>query len=76
MNLIIEHFIPPDEVMRLEQKLEFSEEIDDWVIKEFEANPLKKPASAFTFKRPLCNFSKMAISFGDANPRYRPENIL
>ena len=39
-------------------------------------NPVKKPASAFQFRRPICNFSKMAISFGDPNPRYRPENIL
>ncbi|CAK61968.1 unnamed protein product (macronuclear) [Paramecium tetraurelia] len=76
MNLIIEHFIPEDEEKRLKEKLEFSEEQDDWVIKEFEANPLKKPASAFIFRRPICNFSRMAINFGDANPRCRPENIL
>ena len=63
-------------VDRLEKKLEFNEELDDWCIKEMEANLLKKPGSAFTFKRPVCNFSRMALSFGDNNPRFRPENIL
>ncbi len=34
INLIIEHFIPADEVKKLENRLEFSEEVDDWVIKD------------------------------------------
>lgn len=76
MNLIIEYFIPADEVERLEKKIEFSEELDDWCVKELETNPLPKQASAYTYKRPLCNFAKMSLSFGDTNPRYKPENIL
>ena len=31
INLIIEHFIPEDEVKKLQQKLDFSDELDDWV---------------------------------------------
>lgn len=44
MNFIIEHFIPAEEgiiiiiklkiVQRLEKKLEFNEEVDDWILKE------------------------------------------
>ena len=66
MNLIIEHFIPADEVRRLEAKLEFSEEVDDWMVKEIdEESRLEKPTSALEQKRPLCDFSRMAINFGD-----------
>ena len=32
LNLIIEHFIPHEEVSKLESKLVFSEEVDDWVL--------------------------------------------
>jgi hypothetical protein len=34
IDLIIEHFIPKNEVEKLESKLEFSEEVDDWTIKD------------------------------------------
>lgn len=34
MNLIIENFIPEDEVKKLESKLIFNEEIDEWVVKD------------------------------------------
>ncbi|KAM3134225.1 hypothetical protein pb186bvf_013645 [Paramecium bursaria] len=75
MNFIIEHFIPAEEVQRLEKKLEFNDEVDDWILKEDQMTQ-KKIQSVYNFKRPLCNFSKMAINFGDPNPRFRPENIL
>ena len=35
INLIIEHFIPDEEVNKLKKKLDFSEELDDWVIKDY-----------------------------------------
>ena len=41
-----------------------------------EENRMEKPPSALDFKRPLCEFARMAINFGDQNPRFRPENIL
>ena len=34
MNIIIENFIPHDDVNKLESKLEFSEELDDWTFKD------------------------------------------
>lgn len=34
IDLIIEHFIPQDEVKKLENKLTFSDELEDWTIKD------------------------------------------
>ncbi len=41
-----------------------------------EDNKVEKPGSSLDFKRPLCEFARMAINFGDQNPRFKPENIL
>ena len=47
MNLIIEHFIPADDVKRLELKLEFSEEVDDWMVKDTDEEArIERPGSA------------------------------
>lgn len=37
---------------------------------------VERPSSGFGLIRPTCELSRMAISFGDTNPRYRHENIL
>ena len=77
MNIIIENFIPHDDVNKLETKLEFSEELDDWTFKDPSTDTLGyKIKSVFNLSHPLCEFSRMAIQFGDQNPRFRPENIL
>lgn len=57
-------------------RLEFSDEVDDWVIKETEGPTKPNPGSALNLKQPLCEFARMAISLGDDNPRFRPDNIL
>ncbi|EGR28887.1 kinesin motor domain protein [Ichthyophthirius multifiliis] len=63
---------------KLQKIIEFSEELDDWIIKDSTHKDMiqKKPQSAFGFKRPLCEASRMAINLGDSNPRYRTDNIL
>ncbi|KAL4490988.1 hypothetical protein ABPG72_008724 [Tetrahymena utriculariae] len=78
IDLIIEHFIPQNEVKKLEQKLIFSDEDGDWNIKEDtnENHKISRPASVFGFKRPICESARMAIKFGDSNPRFRTDNIL
>jgi hypothetical protein len=74
INLIIKNFVPESEVIKLQTRLVFSEEIDDWVIREdFE---IERPGSVLGQKRPLCEYTKMAISELDSNPRHRPDNIL
>ena len=31
---------------------------------------IKRPGSSLNLKRPMCEFARMAISFGDGNPRF------
>ena len=50
--------------------------MDDWIIEDSEGPPLSNPGSAFNFKRPLCEFTRLGITCGEDNPRYRPDNIL
>lgn len=56
----------------------YSEEMNDWTIKDLqnEEVKVKRPGSSLGLKRPMCEFSRMAISFGDGNPRFRVDNIL
>ncbi|KRW98337.1 P-loop containing nucleoside triphosphate hydrolase [Pseudocohnilembus persalinus] len=75
-NLIIDHFVPQEEVKKLENRLEYSEEIDDWVVKQTDEVKVQRPGSSIGLKKPMCEFARMAVSFGDANPRFRHDNIL
>lgn len=62
----------------MESKLQYSDELDEWEIKDSgdQAMIVERPPSGFNLIRPTCEFSRMAISFGDPNPRYRHENII
>jgi len=60
----------------LESRLEFSDDVDDWIVKETDDFKATRPGSSLGLRKPMCEFSRMSISFGDANPRYRPDNIL
>ena len=60
----------------MQKRLEFDEELDDWIIKEYEGPPIPNPGSVFGYKRPLCEFVQVAVALGDDNPRFRPDNIL
>ena len=62
MNIIIEHFIPSEDVNKLEFKLEFSDELDDWTFKDpLQDSDSMKVKSVLGLPRPLCEFSRMAI---------------
>ena len=37
---------------------------------------MNKPESALGLRYPLCEYSRMAVSFQDHNPRFRFDNIL
>lgn len=78
-ELIIDSFIPEEEFKKLEERLFFDEEIDDWQIKDKNDESLKRiefPVSALDYKRPMCKFSRMAVNFGELNPRYKYDNVL
>jgi kinesin family protein 3/17 len=80
-NLIIEHFVPPEDYKKLEKQTEWSEEHNDWFIrapgtfKELKTGS-KRPQSAVGMKRPTSEYSRIAKGLGDLNPRYKFDNIL
>lgn len=79
-NLIIENFIQPEEVKKMEKMIEWNDELNDWVIrtpgfKELKSGS-KRPQSAVGMKRPTSEYSRIAKGLGDLNPRYKFDNIL
>lgn len=76
---IIENFIPPAEVARLEKRVIYDEDLDDWRLESLSAlgRPrLKRPLSTDPSKRPMCRSAKLAIAAGNIDPRYRADNVL
>lgn len=69
--MIIEHFVPIQEVASIQHRLEFDEGFDDWVIVESNQNPKPNPGSALGLKSALNTEARMAVACGDDNPRFR-----
>ncbi|KAI9145064.1 P-loop containing nucleoside triphosphate hydrolase protein [Paraphysoderma sedebokerense] len=70
---IIENFIPPEEVSKVEKRAVWDENIQEWQITP---KRLQRPIACPGFKRPISLYAKRLIASGNTNPRYRPENIL
>jgi len=79
-SLMIENFIPTDEINKIELRAQWSEEIDDWVLPNLHlsGNSLraKRPSSALGLKRPTSEYARLAKNLGDTNPRFRYDNIM
>lgn len=79
-SLIIDNFIPEDEVKKITDMAKWNEELNDWVIKPPKKFQKKKggnrPVSAVGMKRPTSEYSRIAKGLGDINPRFKFENIL
>ena len=79
-SLIIDNFIPEDEVKKVTDMAKWNEELNDWVIKPPKKFQKKKggvrPVSAVGMKRPTSEYSRIAKGLGDVNPRFKFENIL
>ena len=77
---IIENFIPPSEKLKIECRAGYDEEKDDWVLSTNRQKGLdqriKRPISIPSIRRPICQYSKIILSMGDSNSRYRGDNIL
>lgn len=74
--MIIENFVPISEVASIQHRLEFDESLDDWVIVERNPRPKPSPGSALGYRYPLCSEGRIAIAYGDDNPRFKQENII
>mmetsp|Transcript_30808 Transcript_30808/g.87134 ORF Transcript_30808/g.87134 Transcript_30808/m.87134 type:complete len:456 (-) Transcript_30808:81-1448(-) len=81
-NLVIEAFVPPDEVQKVQSRAQWDDQKEQWVLERIsdftkrEQATSKRPVSAANIRRPTTDFAKMAQSCGDQNPRFKGENIL
>uniref|UniRef100_A0A3B4BNA4 Uncharacterized protein n=1 Tax=Periophthalmus magnuspinnatus TaxID=409849 RepID=A0A3B4BNA4_9GOBI len=74
--LLIENFIPPEEKIKITQRLQFDSEEDQWRLKpQLKLN--MRPLSAVGYKRPISQFAQMAVATATGTPsRYQAENIM
>nr|AMS24209.1 kinesin 2 protein [Marsilea vestita] len=83
-NLIIERFIPPEEVTKIMQRVSWDDENETWIFRSahnyagsgLESAPMQRPPSAVGRSRPTCQKSLQCLAQGTSNPRYLDENIL
>lgn len=76
--LIIENFIPVDEKNKLLARIRYDEEEDTFCISPYEEEApdiSKRPLSADDERRPISDYSRVAIKVG-RHHRYHGENIL
>ena len=78
-QLLMDSFIPKDELERLRERAIFNEEEDDWSLKPAGSEGGKPPVPRFNDddvnRLPVTEFARIASTVS-ANPRYRRENIL
>ncbi|XP_052801351.1 kinesin-II 95 kDa subunit-like [Mya arenaria] len=77
--LIIENFIPIEDKVKIQNRANFDEEQDTWVLRAL-ANKnaetmAKRPKSALGNRRPVSEYARMAAAMG-GNPRFKGENII
>ncbi|KAH7284695.1 hypothetical protein KP509_34G066800 [Ceratopteris richardii] len=83
-NLVIERFIPPEEVAKIMQKMRWDDDSEVWIFRSshsYSRNstdnvPIQRPASAVGRSRPTCQKALQFLAQGTTNPRYLDENVL
>ncbi|GLI58618.1 hypothetical protein VaNZ11_000353 [Volvox africanus] len=83
-DMVIEAFIPPEEVQKVMKRAHWDDEREVWVLerlsdigkRETASGNSRRPVSASGQRRPTSDFAKLANAMGDMNPRFKSENIL
>lgn len=82
-TLVIESFIPPGDVKKLESRAEWDEEVEEWHLAPLSEmlereSHLKRPVSHPSFRRPTCDFAKRLMADPNAGGglRFRGDNLL
>merc|ERR1719321_1380572 len=77
-SLILESFVPPEEVKMLEEGAVWSEDDGVWKfeLKLNHAERPRRPGSAVGCPRPTTDFARVHRAMGDTNPRFRHDQIL
>ena len=78
-DMILDNFVPPDEVEQLHRRAKWNEENESWQVARLEiaGNKLRgrRPLSANNSRRPESEFARHRKQY-DNNPRYRGDNIV
>lgn len=82
-QMIIEHFIPPEEASKIKTRAVYDDEYDEWRLTPLghsngaqgPIQVVKRPMSAVSGSRHAITHDARMRSNIDRNPRYRPENI-
>jgi kinesin family protein 3/17 len=79
-KLILDNFVPPEEAKFLEDCATWDDETQEWSFimptRRTKEQPLLRPASSTGCTRPTTDFSRVHRAMGDANPRFRYDQIL
>ena len=80
-ELVVESFIPGEDVKKIMHRAEWDEDAEAWQLRArpretSTSSTMKRPMSAAGVRRPTSEFAKMASAMGDNNPRFKSENIL
>ena len=79
-SLVIDAFIPPEEVNKIMARAHWDEDSEQWLVQRIDhagnVHRQRRPMSAANQRRPTSDYAKVANAMGDFNPRYRSENIL
>mmetsp|Transcript_40494 Transcript_40494/g.89986 ORF Transcript_40494/g.89986 Transcript_40494/m.89986 type:complete len:782 (-) Transcript_40494:415-2760(-) len=81
-DMVIEAFIPPEEVQKVMRRAHWDDEREVWVLERLsdmsrrDTGTMRRPVSASGQRRPTSDFAKLATAMGDMNPRFKSENIL
>jgi len=79
-TLLLENFVPPDDVTKIKNRSYFDDEEEVWKLNalteiKVKQQMVKRPVSAVGNKRPISEYARRAAMMG-GNPRYKMENII
>jgi kinesin family protein 3/17 len=79
-TVIIDHFVPQEEVQRVEKYAAWNEEEEEYFMPPPErvhlANPIKRQGSAVGLKKPTSEYARIARGLGENCSRFKHEDIL
>ena len=78
-NLILQNFVPMDEISKLERRAIWSDEVENWQLARLDlaGNQVRprRPVSAGGLRRPETEHVRQRKQY-DPNPRYKADNII
>ncbi|DBA69276.1 hypothetical protein WJX79_007614 [Trebouxia sp. C0005] len=75
-DLVIQAFIPPQDVQKVMDRAQWDEEQEVWMLQQLPKKVTKRPISTAHHRRPVTAYAQAAVALGDHNPRYKTDNIL